>query len=713
MLSRRTFALRRDLVIQPIEAAGDLLWVVLDPMASRYFYFDEQEYAVLQALDGGTSLADIARTLSRRFAPRLVTRAGLTQFLGQLADSGLLHGAASGQIDAPPHRTSTGWGQVFALRLPGFHPGTLLEALSPLTFWMFTPAGLCAWSGLVLLALLTLLGRFEDFVNGLPALRDWGTPDVAWSVVLALACTKVAHELGHALAAQKLGAQCESMGVLLLFGVPCMYCDVSRAWLLPRPRDRMLVSSAGILAEVGLAAAALLLWSASTSGPWRLVLATIVIAASVSTLLVNGNPLLRYDGYYILSDWLGIPNLAAESRLAWWELAFGAPPGRPASLQKSTRRTALLLAYGLAASVWRSLFILLTAYGFFLYFQTRDLRSVGSAVAVLILLLSLGVPAVRLAQSVRQEREANWTGRLALPAAALLVICGLWIPLPLRVDAPFRIELVASQQVYVTVPGELLWAAPPGQTIAAGEALAELRSPETERELARTEARLQTLETRRDGLEARRSLLPSVDELPPLLDEIAATHDRLTVLRLRAAELRMTAPVSGVWYSPPDIAPQPDDEHQIRIWSGTPLEEGVRGAPLERGVLLGEIGDPAGLRAVLYVSQRRVRLLRPGQSAQLWLGGAGEYGIPVEIDEISPAPVEAAPRELAARRLLAIDVRTNPPVPREPVYRVTARFRDQDTPAWPLRSTGRASVRVAWTTFWDQLSAFVFDKLDV
>ncbi len=159
--------------------------------------------------------------------------------------------------------------------------------------------------------------------------------------MLALAVVKVLHELGHALTCKHFGGDCHEIGVLLLFFTPCLYCNVSDAWLFPGKWPRIAVSAAGIAVEVFLAAIATFLWWFSIPGVFNTLCLNIMIVCSLNTLLINGNPLLRYDGYYVLADLLDVPNLGQQSRwllgrlLAGFFLGSDPPPDRGASQPES------------------------------------------------------------------------------------------------------------------------------------------------------------------------------------------------------------------------------------------------------------------------------------------------------------------------------------------------------------------------------------------
>ena len=166
----------------------------------------------------------------------------------------------------------------------------------------------------VLFAASIVVGHFDEVRARLPELSvfaDWR--NLVW-LFATIGVVKVLHELGHALACKHFGGEVPEMGVLLLVFVPCLYCDVTDAWRFPSKWQRILVSAAGMLVELVIASVATIVWWYAQPGLVQLVALDVMIICTVNTLAVNGNPLLRYDGYYILSDLVESPNLWQRSR---------------------------------------------------------------------------------------------------------------------------------------------------------------------------------------------------------------------------------------------------------------------------------------------------------------------------------------------------------------------------------------------------------------
>ena len=185
--------------------------------------------------------------------------------------------------------------------------------------------------------------------------RQFVTPgNLVWLAVI-LASAKVLHELGHAVTCIRLGGQCRELGLMLLVFTPCLYCDVSDAWTFPSKWRRIAVSAAGIIVEIVLAALAALLWCFSPPGFVHAIAFNVMVVCSASTLLFNGNPLMRYDGYYVLADLVEVPNLAEQSRavLARTAAFFFLGIRRPRDSVRPPRGQFFLGLYGLASLAYR------------------------------------------------------------------------------------------------------------------------------------------------------------------------------------------------------------------------------------------------------------------------------------------------------------------------------------------------------------------------
>ncbi|WP_437231212.1 site-2 protease family protein [Planctomicrobium sp. SH661] len=718
MFSLQVFTVRNDLVIRPIRQGDQTCWVVKDPVSRKFYYFNEQEHAILSWLDGTCSTQEIVSRFCRKFAPRHLSLNQLSQFLSQLAKANLLKGRLGSDRNADHselgHRLGGMVSNPLAIRLPGVNPTRFLDVLAPWCEWLFWRSTLWTFALLILTALASAIVRFDDIIASFPQLQAWKTSQVLLTTGAVLIVTKLVHELAHALTARHFGARCESMGVLLLIFTPCLYCDVSDAWLLTSRRARIAISAAGMIAELVLASIATLLWMVSRDEPTRAVLLTVMTVCSANTLLFNGNPLMRYDGYFILSDLLGMPNLAAESATRitstlrswiWGEHAF-------ALREETFRDQCILWIYGLLSTGYRLVLMSAILVAIFRFLDDRGLGLLGggfAAITVATLFTKTAVNLLRPPASMRSPQHSRFGRPLAVLGCLAAMLMGvLLIPIPRRLDAPFRIESRQSRDVFVSVAGDLVWAVESGQSVRSGDRIAELRNPAVELELQKIELELASQRSRLKSLDARRGLLASADERPALVESIAGLEKKLSVLARQKQELVILSSRGGVVHDPPFVQAPPLESEVVTNWTGSPLDPRNRDCYLPQGTLLCSITDDAEKQAVIYLSQRRVQRVRPGQTARLWLPGLPDEGLTAKVVEVSPAPVEEIPAEFVSSNVIPISPvsASGKREPKEPMYRVVVQLPASDV-SLPLRSTGQAAIRVAPVTLWQVIREFV------
>ena len=248
-----------------------------------------------------------------------------------------------------------------------------------------------------------MFGRAGEFVRELPTLQSLAQPRILGYFLLTMIAVKVFHELGHALACRRFGGECHEMGVMLLAFTPCLYCDVSDSWMFASRWQRIVVAFAGIYVELLVASLAAILWYFSEPGAVHTISLYIILTCTVSTIIINGNPLLRYDGYYVLSDLLGIPNLDEQSRRALWEPVSRWISRHDGPAEPLDANRCWLALYAAAATVYR-----LAVLGIILWFlhhllTQNHLRPLADVLAVTVL---GGVTSPRRTNSVPLNRPS-------------------------------------------------------------------------------------------------------------------------------------------------------------------------------------------------------------------------------------------------------------------------------------------------------------------
>jgi putative peptide zinc metalloprotease protein len=308
--------MRPDLSMRLHRYQGRPYWVVKEPIGLKYFRFQEEEFAILKMLDGNSSYESIKERFESEFAPQRITLQDLQHFIGMLHRSGLVAADAPGQgrqlkrrRDEYRRRELLGrLSNVLALRFKGIDPERLLNWMYPYIGWYFSKTAFFGVMAMALVAVALVTVQYDEFRAKLPAFHQFFGPNNWFWLGITLAVTKVLHEFGHGLSCKHFGGECHEMGVMFLVLTPCLYCNVSDSWLLPNKWHRAAIGAAGMYVEITLASLATFLWWLTEPGLFNHICLSVMFVCSVSTILFNGNPLLRFDGYYILSDIAEIPN---------------------------------------------------------------------------------------------------------------------------------------------------------------------------------------------------------------------------------------------------------------------------------------------------------------------------------------------------------------------------------------------------------------------
>jgi len=426
-----------------------------------------------------------------------------------------------------------------APRLPLGDPTPLLRRLDGLGLVLFSPAGAIAWALFVLAGALVAVAEWDAVARH--AGRWLDSPRYLLLAWVAWVPMKALHELAHGLAVRRWGGTVREAGIGFMVLWPVPYVDASVAHRFPDAHRRALVSAAGILAELGLAAAGLLVWLATSPG-WLHDLGFVAAAVgSVSTLLFNGNPLLRMDGYFVLCDALGLPNLATRSNQWWQALAqrrlMGLREAR--GPQAAPGERGWLVAYAPLSWAWRASLIATLAIWAGAYH-----RGLGLAVALAGLVWLVGAPLLRLVRAA-----AATGGPLALRVAARLrlaavlgglALAAVVVPLPDRVVAPALVWSPDEARLRAGVDGFVMTVAEPGSVVAAGDELLRLDDPALRRERERLQQLQPGLRTqlfthlRSDPAKAREAE-----------EQLARAEAELAEVDTRLAMLRVAAPAAG------------------------------------------------------------------------------------------------------------------------------------------------------------------------
>ncbi len=303
---------------------GEVWHVLQDPQSGKMHRLTEAAHAFFARLDGQRSVQDLWLRLCEVFPDRPPSQTEILQLLAQLHSSDLILGDRLPnliEVDrrAREEQRKTLWGYIknpLSLRVPLFDPEPFLRWSEPVARAAFSPVAGVLWLALMLSALAAAFVNWQALA--LPQFEQVATASNIAYLAIAYIVVKALHELGHGFAVKRWGGEVRECGVMMLVFFPVPYVDASQATFFPSKWQRMVVSAAGIAVELAVAALAFFVFLAADPGPLRTLAYNLMLIGGISTLLFNGNPLLRFDGYFVFADLMESPNLGQRSTQYFW-----------------------------------------------------------------------------------------------------------------------------------------------------------------------------------------------------------------------------------------------------------------------------------------------------------------------------------------------------------------------------------------------------------
>src|SRR5688572_10512787 len=309
----RLVKLREDLQRSPQHHQGKSYLVVKDPLARRYFRFTETQAAILEELVVPSDAETVATKVSEKLGGT-VSSATIAAFFNSLESKDLLDTPAVreriGTLDSPNKKTSILYKQVAS-----FNPERVFNWLQPRTRWAFTPAFQVLGCMLIVSGLAIFFLSWPQLRASTPNLLNVWTVLMVWPIVFSVSAY---HEFSHGLTCRHFGGQVKEVGFMLIYFSPAFYCDVSDAWMFPKRRHRMFVTLAGGYAQLMLWGLCTIIWRITEPDTYINHIMLVVVLFSGLQTLFNFNPLIKLDGYYMLSDYLEIPNLRSKAFSSLW-----------------------------------------------------------------------------------------------------------------------------------------------------------------------------------------------------------------------------------------------------------------------------------------------------------------------------------------------------------------------------------------------------------
>ena len=577
-------ALRPNLHVQRQEFRGERWYVVRDPMNDSYFRLRPDAYAFAARLTPERRVEDVWNELLESDPESALGQEDVLQLLTQLHSANLLYFRGTTDTAKIFERVDRKEREKFQQKLlnfmyphfPLFDPDRFLRAAMPLIRVMLGPLGWALWCVVIGLGLKACFENVPELMaqsEGILAPSNW------WALFLGTVLVKSIHEAGHAMICAYYGGEVHTMGVMMMLFTPMPYVDASSAWSFRSRWHRALVGCGGMIFEFFMAALAALVWKNTASGLVHAVAYNMMWIASVTSVLFNLNPLVRFDGYYILSDVLDIPNLATRSQQMFYYVIERWLLGNRFQTCPVDKRgeAALLFVYAVASGIYR----MLMGFSIMMYVGGKYLI-VGALIASFAAISWLVMPVLKSVRYLLTAPSLSRTRTRAIVVSAVLfgglVSLLAIVPAPRRFRAPGVIEAVHLAQVNTDAPGVVVTFVASGQRVKAGAPLAQLKNPEIELDLAMARAQLDEI-----GAIEQKATVQSLADLEPLKQRRKAIESMVENLNEQKASLVVKARHDGVWVIPKSAM--------------------LTGSYLHRGDKLGLLVDPGEYRFTAVVSQ--------------------------------------------------------------------------------------------------------------
>ncbi len=607
-LSQIRLTLRKDLIFYRRRLGRRDCYLIEDPATGGFHQIGLEEYTLISVLDGTRTLAD---------AVRLTTVALGNQALGESEVAALGHwliesdlaftqqAISAGRIQKKHERRavvhSSQWLNPIMFRFRLGRPDRSVAWLSRWLSWIWSWPLACVWVVVVLAALFEVFDQWDRLTAGIPQIAypsQWNYLLASWLVLKAF------HELGHALACKKFGGEVREWGVMWMLFVPLPYVDVTSSWRFESKWERILTSLAGMIVELFLAAIAAFVWLRTDSGPLNQIAYHAILTAGVATLIFNANPLMRFDGYYVLTDLLDLPNLAQNGQLFVRQVARRVFLGEKRSnVRRTMDRVGIVRAYGVAAMLWRIVVTLGLVFA-----AASLLPGIGLVLALVAVGAWYGIPIVKLWRYLYQdnlarrfERRRFWLTSAIVAGVAAVGL--MLIPGPNTATAPAIIEYDPLQVVRAKTDGfvrEL--AVSEGDQVASGQLLARLENDELSTRIAELRFRIEELR-----IKGQKFLLnENLSAFQTTCKDREAQQRRLEQLQREAASLEIRAEADGV------------------VLSGE--LQSMKGSFAKRGQVLLTIGDPQRKKAIALIRPEDSAAARSAEEQSVGLRLFGQWG---------------------------------------------------------------------------------------
>ena len=614
--------LRPNVVVQRQMLRGERWYVVQNPLSNQFYRLNPNTYEFVSRLSASRPIEEVWKEVQARDPDNAPGQGDIIELLAQLYHANLLHS------NLPPNSEKlferykkkkqrilkATLKSIMFFRIPLFDPDALLQRLLPFIRRLISPVGAAVWCLVVVVGMKVAIENFSEL-----RVQSQGilAPSNLLFLYLGLVIVKTLHEFGHAFAVRRFGGEVHTMGIMFLIFSPLPYMDASAAWAFRNKWQRVFVGAAGMIFEVFVAACAIFVWAYTGPGAIHSLAYNMVFVASVTTILFNINPLLRFDGYYILSDLLDMPNLHQHSARHLKYLvehhAFGC---KNCETPATTRREEIwFTTFGIMSGIYR-----IFVFSMILLFVADQFLLAGMIMAVICVVSWVLVPIAGILRYLGTSPRLYRTRTRAIAvcsATFTLVFAFLFLlPFPNSFKAPGVLKSTdyvvavnkASGQVAEVITSS-------GERVSPGDPLLRLTNTELALEIRESQAGLDEAEAQH-----RKAMHNQQADLDPIASRIAFYEKRLRRLRQEQRDLMVKSEVRGIWVAP-------DLEDRIGMW-------------VSRGSPLGELINDDRFYFVSVVSQTDVSELFAQGIRKTEVKLVGQANVPMAVTEYATIPME-------------------------------------------------------------------------
>ena len=623
----RQLKVRTDLVISTQIQQGQTVHVVKDPITLRYFRLRPAEYAIMKMLDGKTPVDEVKKRLA--LLGHDIDDENLQVFLQQLGAANFFENVLPNQSESLyrmallRRKQKSLWTQIkriLFIKIPLYDPDRLFDRIMPWIRFLWSKWTVMGYGVLFVLALSVVIANFGEVRHNVSFTWLLAPKNLAifWVIFIFI---KGLHERGHGFTCKYFGGEVHELGILVLILTPCLYCNITDAWIQKKHSRKFYMSSAGIVTELIIASLAALVWWITDTGAIHAFAHRVMLLAGVTSILFNGNPLMKFDGYYILSDLLGMPNLRSSSlfyiRQFFRKYILGIDvPGASIFIRENT----IKLFYGLASQTWIFYVMFRIVRGMLKRFPPLGVWVLITTLYGLILL-----PVARIARFAARRRgktsDVNTNRIVVLSAVAACAAYFLFLyDVGYSISSHCVVEPSQKQVLYATTEGILVWTPfKQGDLVTEGRVVARMENRRLRLGLEESLLRKKAYDAQAAQADSQRDFILR-DNYARTAHEIQVTIDQT---RRRIEDLTITAPFTGI--------------------ITTPSSHSRLGTFIPKGHRVIEIAAVSKAKVTVAVAEKDLRFVAEGAPAHVTLRSYPWRAFSGTVDSISISPFSYLP----------------------------------------------------------------------